>query len=132
MANNKGNQNAVKHGGAAAVKALQFDQPFNELASEVEKQLKVDYASEGPEAMLQRDCIRIHTAAELYWQAILGANEEKNMPKFESYVKVYGWLATAGARLLGQLAATHGKEGTTKAIDVLRSLQGGNNDTTIN
>lgn len=123
-----GNINAQKHGGAGAVYKIKTNQPFTGLASEVEKQLTVDLANEGPTALLTKDLIRIHTAAELYWQAIMGAAEAGNMQKFEGYCKTYGWLATAGARLLGQLAATNGKEAPTKAIDVLKSLNRGNND----
>jgi hypothetical protein len=47
------------------------------------------------------------------------------MDKFSGYVKVYGWLAASGARLLAQMAATNGKEAPTKAIDVLKSLNRG-------
>lgn len=78
---------------------------------------------------MKRDAIRIHTAAELYWGAIMGAVKDQNMPKFESYVKVYGWLATAGARLLQQLIAIEDKQPGTRALDVITSLKGGKNDT---
>lgn len=125
-----GNQNATKHGGAAAVYAIQNNQPFKGLASEVEKQLIADFENEGSTSLLTKDCMRVHTAAELYWQAILGAAEAGDMPKFESYVRVYGWLATAGARLLGQLAALQGKDAPIDAAAVLKSIKGGLDDQT--
>jgi hypothetical protein len=124
----EGNQAATVHGGAAAVRSIATKTPFTGLAGEVEKKIQSDYELEGPAAMLLKDCVRIHTAADMYWQAIMGAAESGDVTKFESYVKTYGWLATAGARLLGQLAATQGKEAPTKALDVIRSLKGVNND----
>lgn len=106
----KGNQSNLIHGGSAARQALTKGTEFTGVARDMELQIKANYDTQGAAELLKRDAIRIHTAGELYWSAILGAAEEGNMPKFESYVKTYGWLATAGARLLQQLIALEGKD----------------------
>ncbi len=119
----EGNQAALKHGGAAAYRAIAQKKEFTGLARETEKAIEDDLHSNGSKAMLAKDCIRLHTAAELYWGHILGAIEAGDMPRFESYVKTYGWLATAGARLLGQLAALEGKESANEAIEIIKKYR---------
>lgn len=119
----EGNKAAEVHGGAAAKRALTTGKEFTGLAVDAEKQIKKDYAQLGPRDLLERDCLRIHTAAELYWQAILGAIEENDMPKFETYVRSFGWLATAGARLLVQLSTfeNKGESELNKVLDAYSS-----------
>jgi len=126
MGAKQGNQSHLIHGGAAARVALTKGAEFKGVARDMEKQIQAEYDTKGPPELLKRSAIRIHTVAELYWSAILGATEEGNMAKFESYVKTYGWLASAGARLLTELIKQEGKEPHRNALDVLNSLQRGN------
>jgi hypothetical protein len=123
----KGNTNALVHGGSAARQQLSANEPFTGIARDVEVKITADYAAQGPAEMLKLNAIRLLTVAELYWQAILGATDAT---KLESYVKTYGWLSTASARLLGQLREMQSKEPPVTALEVLNAIKGENNDTT--
>jgi hypothetical protein len=99
------NTNRLVHGGAAAAKAISQGKDFVGLAREVEQVVTEEYDSQGPAALLRRDAIRLQAAADLYWEAVMGAAREGNLPKYESYCRSFGWLTGAASRLLVQLAA---------------------------
>ena len=121
----KGNQHATKHGGAAATKAISKGEPFIGVAREVEKQIQTDFDAVGPLELMKYNGIRLQTAAELYWQAAMGAHESGEISKFESYIRVFGWLNTAASRTFRDYSNLKANEKTTKPIDVLASIKRG-------
>lgn len=121
----KGNQASLKHGGAAACKAITEGKEFTGLAREVEKGLQAEYDTAGALPLMVKNAIRLQTAADLYWQAIMGAAEAGDFQRFESLVKPWGWLSTAAARVLGNSIQLGRDKRSTSAQDVINALQGG-------
>jgi hypothetical protein len=62
----EGNQAALKHGGAGAVKALQLGLPFEGLAEQVEQVVYDELETQGRIAMVRKNAVRLQTASELY------------------------------------------------------------------
>lgn len=103
----KGNQNAVKHGGEAAVKAIQSGAPFAALAAQTEQAVEADLDLGGRVALVKELAVRLQTASRLYWDAIQAAAEraqddEQWLQKLDGYIARYGWLAGHALRAWGQ------------------------------
>ncbi len=92
----KDNQNAVKHGGAGAIKRLTTGQPFIGMAHDAEVQ--EEYKTDGPGAPELRDAQRLQAAAELYWNAVSKAAEAGDLQAIDKYIQRYGWLASLALR----------------------------------
>ena len=58
----EGNQAALKHGGAGAVKALQLGLPFKGLAEQVEQVVYDELETQGRMAMVRKNAVRLQTA----------------------------------------------------------------------
>ena len=115
-----------KHGGAMARRQLTTGEDFTGLAREVEKSIQADYDTRGPLELLRRDAVRLQTASELYWSALMGAAENGEIQKFESYMKTYGWLVAAAARVLKEVIPLQGKEPPITAAEVIATIKGSN------
>jgi hypothetical protein len=105
----KGSQNALKHGGAGAEKAISEGKPFRGLAAKTQAEVKADLYDEGRPAMVEELATRLHTAARLYWGAIdkvvdeASAGDANALRLFDNYVKRFGWLAGAALRAWAQV-----------------------------
>ena len=83
---------ALKHGGEAAIKRLADGQPFTAMALERQGQVEVELADSGVDAIIERNAVRLQTAADLYFDALLKAAQDGNEKLFDGYVGRFGWL----------------------------------------
>ena len=113
-------QAAVIHGGAGAERRLSTGQEFKGLAAETEKQVSSELEIDGLVSIVRRDAIRLQTVADLYYQAILGA---ENLERLDSLVSRYGWIAASALRAWQSLRQLE-KQRTDK--DITEILRGGN------
>jgi hypothetical protein len=94
----KDNQNAVKHGGAGAIKRLTTGKSFIGIARDAEIQVQNEYKIDGPGALELRDAQRLQAAADLYWNAVSKAAENGDLQAIDKYIQRYGWLASLALR----------------------------------
>jgi len=92
---NKGNTYALKHGGAAGVKALASGDELTGLAQAAQHQVQRDLAELGPGGMVRRDAERLEAVASLYYQHLLG---ETDVDRLTALVKVWGWIQNSAVR----------------------------------
>jgi hypothetical protein len=98
MPGSEDNKNALKHGGEAAVKAIQHGEAFHGLAATEERTVKADLADQGRAAMVEEQAIRLHTASRLYWNAVQKAADDGDLEKLDRYCARFGWLASSALR----------------------------------
>ena len=89
----KENQNGLQHGGGAARGAISRGTPFTGMAQAREREVIAELAEEGLEEIVERNAIRLQTATDLYYDALIKAANDGNEEKIDSYVRSYGWLA---------------------------------------
>ena len=104
------NRNAQKHGGAAAVKALQQERPFAGLAQAEETAVIAELAAQGRGAIVEKNAVRLQTCANLYYNAFIKAIEEGKLDQAEQYIKIYGWLVGASLRAWAQVKDEESKQ----------------------
>lgn len=130
----EGNQNAtVRHGGAGAVKKLSSGQAFVGLAAKEEQEVWQDLEQYGRAALVERQAVRLETAASLYYGAVLAAfsraGDDKGLgelalTQLQQHLKTWGWLAGASLRAWEQVRKDEAAAGPTVAYDELvRELQ---------
>jgi len=99
----KRQQAAVKHGGEAAVKAIQKGEPLRGLAIQAEQDVILELEDKGALALIQRNATRLQAAADLYWNAVMKAAQTGDLSSMDYYVGRYGWLASASLRAWAQV-----------------------------
>jgi hypothetical protein len=112
---------ALKHGGAAAERALSTGDDFTGLARETEKQVTAELEAEGIEALVRRDAIRLQTVSDLYYQAILGAAD---MDRLDVLVKRWGWIQASTLRAWQQVHELEKKQSKRDITDLLGGTHG--------
>jgi hypothetical protein len=93
-----GNDKAVKHGGAGAIKRITSGKPFIGIAHDAELQVQEEYSTAGPAALELRNAQRLQAAADLYWNAVSKAAEAGDLQEIDKYIQRYGWLAGLALR----------------------------------
>jgi hypothetical protein len=95
----KGNQTATKHGGEGAIRRISQGQPFLGIAMDAQEAVTKRLEAEGLEAIVQEDAIRLQTATDLYYSAVLKAAQDGDTTAFDRFIARYGWIAgvTLGA-----------------------------------
>lgn len=109
----KGNKRSEKHGGEAATRAISRGQPFTGLAAEEEQTVTIQMEDEGPVVMAKVNAVRLQTASNLYWNALVKAIDDGNLELMDRYVARFGWLAQATQRALDQVVK-YQKDNNTK------------------
>ncbi len=94
----KGNKNAVKHGGAAAIQRLTDGKPFTGLAKAAQDDVIERLREDGPEGFLTLNAIRAQAASELYWPVFVKTLQEGDIDKATGYLAKWGWLNTNATR----------------------------------
>lgn len=89
---------AAVHGGAGALKAREQGRPFAGLAAERAHEIGLQLATSGPDEFIRQNAISLQTVADLYLDAIKKASEANDQVKIDSYVKVWGWIASSALR----------------------------------
>jgi hypothetical protein len=120
-----GNQNAIKHGGESAVKAIQKGDPFHGLATEIEQAVSAELVNNGAYSMIEKNAVRLQTACELYWGAIMKAAETGDLHSLDHYVARYGWLASVSLRAWAQVRQEQRRKDNLTSEVVLEAVQRG-------
>jgi hypothetical protein len=116
----EGNQYATKHGAAGALKRITSGAPFIGVALDQQHAVEARLEAEGLEAIVQENAIRLQTATDLYYQAVLKAAQDGNAAAFDSYIARFGWIAGVTLRAWAQVKQDRkGKGG--KITEVLAS-----------
>jgi hypothetical protein len=96
----------MKHGGGAAITALQKGEPLTGPGRQAELAVYEDLETQGRAFLVRRNAARLQAAADLYWGAIvrlmegIGDDEPADVVilKLDTFVKRFGWLAGASLR----------------------------------
>jgi len=94
----KDNQNAVKHGGAGALRRIQANEPFVGLARIAENEVEDRLLEGGIEAELLRDAKRLQVVSDLYYGAFTKAMQDGDLTQATGYLKVWGWIHNSSIR----------------------------------
>ena len=85
-------KNNLIHGGAAADRAITKGAPFTGLATVRQDEVIAELENDGLESIVERNAIRLQTAADLYYNALIKAAQDGNEKQFDSYIGRFGWL----------------------------------------
>jgi hypothetical protein len=88
----KGNTNAEKHGGRAAITAVHDGTEFTGLAIAKESEVVIELDTLGVEPIEQRAAVRLQTISDLFYDAIQAAAQRGDMEKINEYTKRFGWI----------------------------------------
>jgi len=97
------NTNALRHGGAAAVKAIQQNEPLTGPARDAELQVYETLETAGRYSLVRRTAARLQAACDIYWGAVSKAAEDGDLVRLDSYIARFGWLAGASLRAWAQV-----------------------------
>lgn len=115
----KGNQNAVKHGGEAGIKALAADKPFTGLAKQAEDDVRERLEEHGRAAMVKENFIRVQAVADLFYSAVQKAADDGNLTLLDRYAQRFGWLMASALRALAQWATEEKDAKGQVSLDVV-------------
>lgn len=97
------NQNAVKHGGEGAIRRISQGQPFLGVALDAQEAVTKRLETEGLESIVQENAIRLQTATDLYYSAVLKAAQDGDTAAFDRFIARYGWIAGVTLRAWAQV-----------------------------
>jgi hypothetical protein len=128
----KGNQSAktsaLKHGGEAAVKAIQHGEPLTGLAAEAERAVVDELESRGPAALEVRNACRAQAACDLYWNAIQAVADQGNLEMLDRYVARFGWLVGVSLRAWAQVKKAGGSGEDPHIVDAMKAAKEAKDD----
>ena len=99
----KENQSATKHGGEGAIRRVSTGQPFLGIALDQQHSVEARLETEGLEAIIQENAIRLQTASDLYYSAVLKAAQDGDAAAFDRFIARYGWIAGVTLRAWAQV-----------------------------
>ena len=114
-----GNQSRVVHGGAGAMQRISEGKSFLGIAAETEKEITAELAESGLASMVERDAIRLQTAADLYYGAVLKAAADGDIALMDRYVARFGWIAGVTIRAWETVNRLQSKKAGGNVIDLL-------------
>jgi hypothetical protein len=79
-------------GHRAAIDALRGGQPFRGLALAKEQEVSAELAQDGLESLIERNAIRLQTVADLFYDAILCAEQQGKIDTLSRYMKDHARL----------------------------------------
>lgn len=119
-----GNQNATKHGGAAAERAILTGGEFHGPAVQAQADVHADYEANGAAAMVEKGAERLEAAARLYWDAIIGAAANgASTGVLDGYIARFGWLQSKAITAWAEVRRADGRK-NTKTIDAILNKDG--------
>lgn len=99
-------QNAVRHGGAGAVKRIRQGKELIGIARQQELAVYQELEEDGLLALVVRNAARLQAACDCYWTALVTAAAGGDLELVHGYVKTFGWLAQAALRAWRQVEGT--------------------------
>ncbi len=126
----KGNQNALKHGGEAAIKRIQAGKPLSGLAFEAEQAVIAELQTAGIEQIVKRDAIQIQSVADLFLNVVIKTAQDGNIAALDGYIGRWGWLQGAALRAWAQVKANEkdAARSNNRYVDAIQAMKGGQND----
>lgn len=119
----KNNQNAVKHGGRAAIERLKDGKPFTGLAKAAQDDVLSRLDLDGPEGELTRDAVRLQAASDMYWPVFVKMIEEGNHEKATEYLAKLGWLTNSAIRAWQAVVKVKPPEDTEGITEILATYR---------
>ena len=98
-----GSSGFLRHDGEQALHAISKGEPLRGLAAEAERAVRDELESEGRHALVVRNAIRLQTAADLFWNAVAKAAEDRDLKSLDRYLARFGWLASSALRAWAQV-----------------------------
>lgn len=121
------NQAAQKHGGEAALDAIQAGKPLKGLAGQEELAVRAQLEFSGIDSIQEDNAVRIQAVSQLFYNAVLKAVQDGNYDKVVTYGARYGWLASKAVLVWGEiLKQRKAKDNGVTAIDVLNAVKAAN------
>ena len=113
----------LKHGGEAAVKAIQHGKPFTGMAAAAEADVYQELAEGGTYSLVEKNAVRLQAACDLYWAAITKAAEDRDLNALDRYISRFGWLAGTSLRAWAQVRQDEKDKDNISAGDVLAAIR---------
>ena len=115
----------IKHGGESAIRSIQKGEPLHGLAAETEQAVSTELELRGSYSMIEKNAVRLQTACELYWGAIMKAAETGDLQLLDHYIARYGWLASVSLRAWAQVRQEQRRKSDLTPETVLEAVQRG-------
>ena len=125
MSAKPGNQTTLKHGGEGAIKAIQHGTEFTATVKDAENDVRAELESVGSLEMIRKNAIRLQTACDLFWGAVLKAASEGDIPHLNGYLARFGWLAGVSLRAWSELAKLEHKAKRQSLNEMLGKVKDG-------
>ena len=90
--------NSKTHGAYSYLSRSAENRPLSADIAQVEAAVVADAEENGAISQVQRQAVRLQTAAELLWRHMQG-----NPEQFKSYLKSWGWLSNSAIRAWREL-----------------------------
>ena len=119
-----GNQNAVKHGGAGALRRIAEGRELAGLAATAQGEVRARVAEHGVDGELRRNAERWQAATDLYYNALMAALQGGDVERATGLLAKWGWGTNSAIRawtVVKQSEKT--KDNTGKVIDLLSSYR---------
>jgi len=123
MATN-GNQNALKHGGAGALRRIAEGRELAGLAATAQAEVQARVAEHGVDGELRRNAERWQAATDLYYNALMAALQGGDVERATGLLAKWGWGTNSAIRawtVVKQSEKT--KDNTGNVIDALSSYR---------
>jgi hypothetical protein len=117
-----GNQNSTRHGGEGAIRRIAKGQPFLGIALDQQQAVEARLEAEGLDAIVQENAIRLQTATDLYYSAVLKAAQDGDTAAFDRFIARYGWIAGVTLRAWAQVKQDR-KQSGGKLAEVLEAYR---------
>lgn len=109
----------LKHGGESAIKRLKTDEPFTGLAAEAAAQVAEEIETQGIDAVMTRQAVRLQAVCDLFWNAIEKAAEDGDLETLDRYIKRFGWLSGVTLRSMVEIQKISKARKPQNIIDAL-------------
>ena len=90
--------NSATHGANSYLARSAENRPLSADVARVEADVVVDAEENGAVSQVERQAVRLQTAAELLWRHM-----QSNPEQFKSYLKSWGWLCNSSIRAWREL-----------------------------
>jgi len=114
------NQNAVRHGGAGALRRIAEGKELIGLAATAQAEVQARVAEHGVDGELRRNAERWQAATDLYYNALMAALQQGDIERATGLLAKWGWGNNSAIRawtIVKQTEKT--RDHTGKIIDAL-------------
>lgn len=118
------NQNAIKHGGAGALRRIAEGKELIGLAATAQAEVQVRVAEHGVDGELRRNAERWQAATDLYYNALMAALQGGDVDRATGLLAKWGWGTNSAIRAWNVVKQSEKtKDNTGIVIDALSSYR---------